>query len=55
MTMYLNVLKSWTDSTYIVIDESIRPVGHLPRHLPVAMTERVQRKLEEMVSGNIIE
>ena len=26
-----------------------------PRRLPVAMTERVQRKLEEMAAANIIE
>ena len=40
---------------HIVTDESIRPVVHPPRRLPVAMTERVQRKLEEMVAANIIE
>ena len=40
---------------HIVIDESIRPVVHPPRSLPVAMTERVQQKLEEMVAANIIE
>ena len=28
---------------------------HPPRRLPVAMTERVQQKLEEMVAANIIE
>ena len=39
----------------IVIDESIRPVVHPPRRLPVAMTERVQRKLEKMAAANIIE
>ena len=40
---------------HIVTDESIRPVVHPPRRLLVAMTERVQRKLEEMVAANIIE
>ena len=40
---------------HIVIDESIRAVVHPPRRLPVAMTERVQQKLEEMVAANIIE
>jgi len=40
---------------HIVTDESIRPVVHPPRRLPVAMTERVQRKLEEMAAANIIE
>ena len=36
-------------------DESIRPVVLPPRRLPVAMTERVQGKLEEMAAANIIE
>ena len=40
---------------HIVTDKSIRPVVHPPRRLPVAMTERVQRKLEEMAAANIIE
>ena len=40
---------------HIVTDESIRPVVHPPRRLPVAMTERVQRNLEEMAAANIIE
>ena len=40
---------------HIVTDESNRPVVHPPRRLPVAMTERVRRKLEEMVAANIIE
>ena len=40
---------------HIVTDESIRPVVHPPWRLPVAMTERVQRKLEEMAAANIIE
>ena len=40
---------------HIVVDEYIRPVVHPPRRLPVAMTERVQQKLEEMVAANIIE
>jgi len=40
---------------HIVTDQSIRPVVHPPRRLPVAMTERVQRKLEEMAAANTIE
>ena len=40
---------------HIVTDKSIRPVVHLPWRLPVAMTERVQRKLEEMAATNITE
>ena len=40
---------------HIVIDESITPVVHPPRRLPVAMTERVKQTLEEMVAANIIE
>ena len=40
---------------HIVTDESIRLVVRPPRRLPVAMTERVQRKFEEMVVDNIIE
>ena len=40
---------------HIVTDESIRPAVNPPRRLPVAMTERVQRKLEEMAAANITE
>ena len=40
---------------HMVTDESIRPVVHPPRLLPVAMIERVQRKLYEMAAANIIE
>lgn len=40
---------------HIITDESIRPVVHPLRRLPVAMTERVQRKLEEMAAANLIE
>ena len=39
----------------ITIDESINPVVHPPRRLPVAITEQVKRKLEEMTSHGIIE
>ena len=38
----------------IVTDESIKPVVHPPRRLPVAITEQVQRKLEEMAVYGII-
>ena len=39
----------------ITVDETIKPVVHPPRRLPVAITERVQRKLEEMTTDGIIE
>ena len=39
----------------ITVDETIKPVVHPPRHLPVAIIERVQRKLEEMTTDGIIE
>ena len=39
----------------ITIDESIKPVVHPPRRLPVAITEQVKGKLEEVTSGGIIE
>ena len=39
----------------ITIDESIKPVVHPPRHLLVAITEQVKRKIEEMTSDGIIE
>ena len=40
---------------HIVINESIKPVVHPPRRLPVAMSDKVQEKLEEMVAYDIIE
>ena len=39
----------------ITVDETIKPVVHPPRRLPVAIVERVQRKLEEMTTDGIIE
>ena len=47
----------------ITVNETIKPVVHppppppplLPRRLPVAIVERVQRKLEEMATDRIIE
>ena len=45
----------------ITVDETIKPVVHPPlsppppRHLPIAIVERVQRKLEEMMTDGIIE
>ena len=39
----------------ITVDETIKPVVHPPRRLPVAIIERVQRKLEEMTTDGIIE
>ena len=39
---------------HIVADESVKPVVHPPRRLPVAMTEHVQRKLEEMTANDVI-
>lgn len=39
---------------HIITDLSIRPVVHPPWSLPVAMTEWVQRKFEEMEAVNII-
>ena len=38
----------------IVTDKSVKPVVHPPRRLPVAMTEHVQRKLEEMTADDVI-
>lgn len=38
----------------IVTDKSMKPVVHPPRRLPVAMTEHVQRKLEEMTADDVI-
>ena len=38
----------------IVTDKSVKPVVHPPRRLPVAMTEKVQRKLEEMTTNDVI-
>ena len=38
----------------IVIDKSVKPVVHPPRRLPVAMTEKVQKMLEEMTNGDVI-
>ena len=38
----------------IVTDKSMKPVVHPPRWLPVAMTEHVQRKLEEMTADDVI-
>ena len=40
---------------HIVINESIIPVVHPPRRLPIAMLDKVQEKLEEMAADNIIE
>ena len=40
---------------HIVMNESIKPIVHPPRRLPVAMTDKVQRKLEEMAADDIIE
>ena len=39
----------------ITVDETIKPVVHPPRRLPVAIIERVQRKLEEMTTDGTIE
>ena len=39
----------------ITIGVAIKPVVHPPRRLPVAITEQVKRKLEEMTSDGIIE
>ena len=39
----------------ITVDETIKPVVHPTRRLPVAIVERVQRKLEEMSTDGIIE
>ena len=38
----------------IVTDKSLKLVVHPPRRLPVAMTEHVQRKLEEMTADDVI-
>ena len=38
---------------HIVIDESIKPVVHPPWCLHVAMSDNVQRKLEEMAANDI--
>ena len=38
----------------IVTDKSVKPVVHPPRRLPVAMSEHVQRKLEEMTADDVI-
>ena len=38
---------------HIVMNESI--IVHPPRRLPVAMTDKVQRKLEETAADDIIE
>ena len=38
----------------IETDKSVKPVVHPPRRLPVAMTEKVQRKLEEMTTDDVI-
>ena len=40
---------------HIVTNESIKPVVHPPRRLPVAMTEKAQRKRKEMAANDIIE
>ena len=39
----------------IVADQSIRPVMHPLRPLPVAIIKRVQRKLKEMAAVNTIQ
>ena len=38
----------------IVTDKSAKPVVHPPRRFPVAMTEHVQRKLEDMTADDVI-
>ena len=38
----------------IVTDKFVKPVVHPPRRLPVEMTEKVQRKLEEMTVDDVI-
>ena len=39
----------------ITVDDTIKPVVHPPRRLPIAIIERVQRKLEEMTTDGVIE
>ena len=38
----------------IVIDQSVKPVVHPPRRLPVALFDQVQEKLDNMVKDDII-
>ena len=43
------------DSYSIEIDESVRPVVHAPRRVPVPMREKVRKKLDELVCWSIDE
>ena len=48
-------LAGWLAGQYkITVDETMKPVAHPPRRLPFAITDRVQRKLEEMTTDGII-
>ena len=42
------------DSYSIQIDDSIRPVVHAPRRIPVPMRNKVHEKLEELVNEEVI-
>ena len=47
-------LGRFKDSYSIEIDDSIRPVVHAPRHIPVPMRNKVHEKLEQFVNEGVI-
>ena len=42
------------DSYSIEIDESVRPVVHAPRRVPVPVREKVRKKLDELESDGVL-
>ena len=42
------------DSYSIEIDDSIRPVVHAPRRIPVQMRNKLHEKLEQLVNDGVI-
>ena len=42
------------DSFSIEIDESVRPVVHAPRRVPVPVRERVRKKLDELECDGVL-